>query len=258
MVKNVASVETKGIKTVETSIAIVEALQELGEARMTDIANKTGLSKASVYKHLVTLVNNDFVVKDGCSYRLGFRYLDIGGELRFHYPGATIIRPKIKELAEKTNEVGLFEVRENDSMVTLFRENSSQGVFTRTRLGKRMSLHHTAGGKSVLAHMPDEEVRAIIDETGLPAATENSITDEGEFFDELDKIRDRGYAVNRGESTPGVVAVAAPVIPDETVLGACAVTGPQHRLDLVEIEDDITRTLLGITNEIELNIVHSE
>jgi DNA-binding IclR family transcriptional regulator len=250
-------IATGGIKSVETSIAVIEVLQQLGEARVTEIADRIGISKGAVYKHLLTLLQNDFVTKDGDFYRLGFRFLDIGGELRFNYPGANLIKPKIKELAHKTDEVGLFVIKEGDRAVTLFRENSDNGVFTRTRLGKRLFLHQTAGGKAILSQLSDSEVRRIIDSTGLSEATENTITDEDELFQELEEIQEQGYARNMAESTSGVIGIAVPLVADEKVIGACSVAGPRHRLEGDRFSHEIPETLFSIVNELELNITHS-
>ncbi|MEY7851665.1 IclR family transcriptional regulator [Natrarchaeobius sp. A-rgal3] len=245
------------IKSVETSFAIVEALQDLESATMTEIAEYTDLSKGGIYKHLKTLQANSFVIKDGNEYRLGLRFLDVGGQLRFKYPGASIIKAKIQELAEETNEACLFTVRENDRAVTLFRETGNRGVSTRTRVGTRLYLHQTAGGKAILSQLPRSDVEDLIETAGLPRATSNTITEPEALFDELEEVRERGYAYNRAESTEGLIAIAAPLVPNETVLGACAITGPYHRMKGDTLTNEVPDMLLSVVNELELNIAHS-
>lgn len=222
-----------------------------------EIAEHTGLTKGAVHKHLTTLVENGYAVKEDNVYRLGLRFLDIGGNLRSRYPEASTIRPKVKELAEETNEVGLFSVEENYWSITLFRELGKTGVYTRARVGKHLHLHQTASGKAMLSQYSDEEVRRIVDTVGLPKATENTITDEDELFERLEVIRERGYAYNRAESTEGLWAVSVPLVPEEEVLGACSVAGPRHKLDVDPRREEIRSTLLSIVNELELNIAHS-
>jgi len=247
-----------GVKTVETTIEIIETVQYLGGGTVTEIAGETGLSKGAVYKHLSTLRDHDLVVKDGTQYSLGFRFLDYGGWLRSHYVGSEIIKPRVREIAEETNEVAMFAIQEHMRIITLFRENGNQGVSTRTRLGRRLYPHQTAGGKAILSCLSEENVRSVLNTTGLPRATEHTITDENELFEELDAIRDRGYALNMGESTKGLVAVAVPLVPDDTVIGACSVAGPQHRMKEGRLHDDIVGLLLSVVNELELNITHSQ
>lgn len=244
------------IQSVETGIKIIELLKELNRATLTEIANQTEHSKATVYKHLYTLSQNNYVVKKGNEYRLGFQFLNIGSHLRSELVPVSKIKPTIQQLATETKEVCSFSIKENDRAVTLFRESGSLGVQTRTRVGQSLHLHQTAGGKAFLAHMPEEEVRALAERTGLPAAGENTITDIDTLLEELAEIHERGYALNIGESTKGVVAIAAPVIPRNQVLGVCAVVGPRQRMKGEHLEKDIPETLLSSVNALELDIAH--
>ncbi|MFB6187002.1 MAG: IclR family transcriptional regulator C-terminal domain-containing protein, partial [Halobacteriaceae archaeon] len=66
-------------------------------------------------------------------------------------------------------------------------------------IGARRLPHANAAGKAILAHLPEDVVHDILDRTGLPEHTKHTITSRKELFDELDSIRERGYAVNRGE-----------------------------------------------------------
>ncbi|WP_137290497.1 IclR family transcriptional regulator [Natronorubrum halophilum] len=247
-----------GVQSVETAIAILETLRRMEGGKVAAIGEETGLSKGAVYKHLTTLTKHGFVVKDGSEYELGFRFLDYGGWLRSRYVGSEIIKPRVQELAEETNEVALFAILEGGRVITLFRENGTQGVFTRTRLGRRLYPNQNAGGKAILSQLSEAAVRSHIDAVGLPEATENTITDEADFMAELERIRERGYALNREESTDGLVAVAVPVVPDDTVIGACSVAGPRHRMDDEYLKEDVAEMILSVVNEVELNITHSQ
>lgn len=246
-----------GVKAVSTSFAIIDALKNMNGGRVTDIVDYTEFSKGAVYKHLNTLMEYDLVIKEGTEYRLGFRFLDYGGWLRAQYMGSEMIKPRICELAEETNEVAMFAVREKGRIITLFRENGNRGVSTRTRLGRRLYPNQTAGGKAILSQLPESEIQSVIDAVGLPRATENTITDKAELLDELEITRERGYAINNEESTEGVVAIAVPLVPDDTVIGACSITGPRHRMSDDRLQEDISQLVLSVVNELELNIAHS-
>lgn len=247
-----------GVKSVETSLRIVEALRGKGGAKVSELVDVTDLSKGAVYKHLTTLMRHDFVVKKDNEYHLGFRFLDYGGWLRSHYVGSALIKPQVRELADETNEVALFGIRENNHKVTLFRENGNRGVFTRTRLGRRLYLHQTAGGKAILSQLPASEVTHLCETVGLPRATENTITDEAELLEELERVRERGYALNKEESTDGLVSISVPLVPDGRVIGACGIAGPLHRMDDERLTEEMAPMLLSAVNELELNITHSQ
>lgn len=246
------------VKSLKTTFEVIDALQELGQSGVTELANHIGLSKSSIHKHLNTLAAYDYVVKEGEEYRLGFRFLDIGGHARTQFPGTNIIKPKVQELAEETNEVAQYMTEECGRAVVLFREADQSGVSSRTRVGTRMYLHQIASGKAILAKLSRSRVIEILDRHGLPRATDNTITDREELFAELDEIREQGISYSYGESTKGLYAVAVPMsAPNGSVLGACVVSGPSHRMRGEPMEKEIPNLLLSVVNEIELNIRHS-
>jgi DNA-binding IclR family transcriptional regulator len=89
-------------------------------------------------------------------------------------------------------------------------------------------MHCTASGKAMLSNMPFDEVEEIIRLRGLSQVTQNTITDEKIFFDELEKTRIRGYAVDKEEETVGVCCVATAIC-DSTgkAVGALSVSAPK-------------------------------
>ncbi len=252
-----SSGDTPTIKSVETSFAIIDALQSIGPATVTEISTNVGMSKGGVYKHLKTLKQDRFVVQDGKQYRLGFRYLDIGGHLRNEHPGSGLIKVKMQELAAATGETSIYTVLEDDRTTTLFRETGDRGISTRTRIGDRRDPHITSAGKCLLAQRTREEVETLFENQSLPQVTNNTITDMDTLCDELATVRERGYAYNIGESVEGLRAIAAPVMPDGRPLGACSVTGPHHRLKGDPVDEEIKSTLLSFVNELEHNIARS-
>jgi DNA-binding IclR family transcriptional regulator len=246
------------LKSLERSFAIVKQLQDRDGGRVTELAEATGLSKSSVHKHLATLRAGDFVTKDGDTYRLGLRFLDVGSYVRSQFEGTQLAREKLQELAAESGETAQFTVQEHGRAVVLYREAGHRGVFSKGRVGKRFYSHQTAAGKAILAEQSDEAVQSFVDTHGLPAATPETITDPDELFAELDRIRERGFALNLGESTDGLRAVAVSITdPDGDVLGAFAVAGPSHRMKDERLHSEIPDLLHPIVNELELNLAHS-
>lgn len=246
------------IKSVETSLEIVDELQDRDGAGVSELAEVTGKSKGTVHKHLITLLEHDYVVKEGDVYRIGLRFLDVGGYALHQIEGLQYIEPKVQELADLTGETVQFSIEQRGRSVVLDRKAGQKGVFSRARIGKRFYMHQIAGGKAILADLPDERVREIIDRHGLPAATEETITSDAELFEELETVRERGYAFNIDESTRGLRAVGVPLTgPNGNVIGAFAVAGPSHRMRDERFESEIPDTTRSVINELELNLAHS-
>ena len=246
------------VKATETTFAIIEGLERRQGARVTELAAQLGLADSTVHSHLATLYDMGYVVREGDEYRLASRFLKLGEAAKEHKEAFDLVEPKVKELAEETEERCQFIVEEHGRGVYLHRETGSRAVWTDSGLGKRIYLHATAAGKSVLANLPEERVERVLDRWGLPAITDNTITDRGVLFDELDAIRDQGFAVNKEESTERLRAVGVPIVDSSgRMVGALSVSGPSHRMKGEWFEREIPDLLLGTANELELNLKFS-
>jgi IclR family acetate operon transcriptional repressor len=84
----------------------------------------------------------------------------------------------------------------------------------------------------LLAYQSDSVITAVIAETGLPRYTDKTITALGHFQQELELIRQQGYAVDNGEQEEGVRCLAVPVYGSKgKVIAAVSISGPSSRLD---------------------------
>lgn len=246
------------IRATSNSIAIIEAIRRLDDARMTDIAEEIDMAKSSVHDHLYTLIDHEYVVKREDVFYLGFKFLDHGMHARDRGDVHEQAAGKVRELAEKTGEKAQFVTEEFGRGVFLYSEAGAQGVQAHTRVGSRIHLHSTASGKAILAHLPPERVDEILDKWGVPKQTGSTITDRELLRDELSEIRDRGLAYNEGENIRGVWAIGAPVRKDgDTILGAVSLSTPMSRVQDESVEKELSNALLESVNELELNIAHS-
>jgi DNA-binding IclR family transcriptional regulator len=116
-------------------------------------------------------------------------------------------------------------------------------------------LHASAGGKSILAALPDEDVHDIVDYWGLPPVTDETLTSKSTLFEELEQIRERGYAINEGESRSNVYFIGKSVYrPDGTVHGGISVGGQTDRIRKDEFRIRITNLLDEYTEMLEHRI----
>ncbi|MFB6129865.1 MAG: IclR family transcriptional regulator [Salinigranum sp.] len=245
------------VKAAETLFRIVEALYERDGAGVTELASDLGVSKSTAHRHLLTLLRNEYAVKDGDTYYLSFRFLELGDYVRNREELYRLAKPLVEELAEETEERAQFVVEEHGYIRYVHRATGSHAVETDSGLGKRAYMHAVAAGKAILAEFQEPRAREIVRRRGLPALTENTITDETALFEELAAIEDRGVSFNDEESIVGLRAVGVPICgPDGVVMGALTVAGPTHRLKGDWFETDIPDLLLGTANELELKIAY--
>jgi DNA-binding IclR family transcriptional regulator len=122
-------------------------------------------------------------------------------------------------------------------------------------MGNRLYLHSTAVGKSILSELPRHRVEQIIDRWGLPAETNQTITDREELFAELEEVRQQGYAVNHEENIRDLHAVGVAATEQSgDVIGGFSVAGPKHSFTGSEREQQLAEVLTELVNEYELGL----
>lgn len=201
-------------------MTVLEALAE--HTRVADIAKGTDLPKATVHRILQTLVRHGFARTDGQGeYTGGPRILSLAGRFLQRLDIAEQVRPILRDLQERTGWTVHLAVLSGDEAVYVAKLEGAQPYTLASRVGMSLRLHCTSIGKSILATMADDDVRALVARAGMPARTENTHTDVDALLADLAGVRTRGYAEDREENEAGVRAVGAAVF-DHTgsVLGA--------------------------------------
>jgi DNA-binding IclR family transcriptional regulator len=224
------------VRSVETTLRIVAAIQARDEVGVSELADSLGIAKSTAHNHLRTLERHGYVVQEGDSFRLGFRWLDVGGHVRDRNPEFRYVRPKVRKIAETSGEICQFIVREADTAIVVFMERGGQAVETNTRVGRRRPLDQHAAGR-VLATLSGE------DTTGR------------EISDALERD---GYVAADETQVKGLRAIVVPITnTDGYVLGVLRVAGPAHRLSDPDHEQRIANAMLDASNELELNVSYS-
>ena len=242
------------VKSVRTACRIIDALEEHGGAGVTELAGEVGIAKSAVHKHLATLLDAEYVRKDGTTYHLSLRHLGLGTHVKARIPKYEAIEKGVDGLSEECRETVQFAVEEHGWAVSVAKSKGQFGLDSVSYVGKREHLHATSLGKAILAELPSDRIDQIVDRRGLPAKTSATITDREELDDELELIRERGYAVDHEENTVGLQCVGAPVSSDrDGVLGAISVTGPSRWLTPERIEEELAEKVVRAANTIEMN-----
>jgi DNA-binding IclR family transcriptional regulator len=242
-----------------TLLRVLEALFEAGESGVTDLAAETGLTKGTVHKHLTTLAEAGYVVNDEGTYRLGFRFLTLGGAVRDRNRLCSAATPEVLALSETTDELCTLAVEENGHGVFVFGVNDDYGIRRRHHLGSRFHLHSNAAGKAMLARLPDGRVRHILETTGMPAVTERTTTDPATLLTELATVREQGYALNVREIYPDINGIGVAVHDEVSdTLGALTVVGPASRLSPERLESEYAELLADRADDLELRLRYDD
>ncbi|WP_436348125.1 IclR family transcriptional regulator [Natronorubrum sp. FCH18a] len=243
------------IKALLTMHEFIEEMKASGRISVTELAERVDRPPSVTHDYLSTLQQLGYVTKIDSEYRLSLRYLELGSIVRKSVPLYNIARHDVKQLAqESSSELVTLSIEEGGLCIALDVMLSSRSIDYETFPGMHFQMHSSGAGKAMLAHYPDERVHEILGRHGMPAKTENTITDREELFTNLEKVRETGVAFERGEYKPRMQTIAAPIMgPDEAVVGALSVSGPAHRLQEDDTESELQNSLLSTVNVIELN-----
>lgn len=239
------------VKSNETLFAIVDYLSRNPRGRIVDIADELGVSNSTVHRHLTSLREHEYVRKEDGAYCLGYRFLNLGSEVRQRRDEHTMIQSRVDEIANETGEITAFIAEEFGKAVFLYRRRGEHAAQTDVRVGSRVDLLDLGAGPLILAFSEPEERERIRADIG--------IDDEWESMrEELESVRDLGFALDRGTYIEGLRTVSAPVHGREgDLLGAISIAGPAHRLRGEKFTEELPNYLLSVINEYELDIRYS-
>jgi DNA-binding IclR family transcriptional regulator len=239
------------VKSVRTTLSIVEALLDKSGATPAELTDHLELPKSTIHDHLQTLEADNYVINEDGEYRVGLRFLDIGSRAREQMPLYQTAIAEIDDLAQATGEHVILMSREKGLGVILAIKEGEQAVSIDSHPGLHLRLHTTAMGKCILAHLPEDTREWIIDRYGLPAVTQETTVEIDDLRAELKEIRERGYGVDSGGEIKGIKCIAAPIFRDGEVVSALGLCGPVNRIK-DEYEAEMRDELLQAVNVIEV------
>lgn len=219
-----------GVQSVERAFSILGLIADAGgQATLSELAERADLPMPTIHRLLRTLVNL------GCARQLQDRGYALGptlmrlGDLAGRQLG-DIVRPHLRALVSELGETANIAVLDGDMMVYAAQVPSLHSMRMFTEVGRRVHPSATGVGKAVLPSIDSARIAQIIHSSGMPQLTENSIVDFGELTAELERIRQRGFAIDEEEQELGVRCFAVNVDGAPTPT-AVSVSGPKSRLD---------------------------
>jgi DNA-binding IclR family transcriptional regulator len=199
---------------VERTLAILEAVARR-EAGMTnsEISRKLEIPKSTASYLLRTLEQCGYLRREADTghYRLGLKVLSLSRGVQIGRDIKEASAAVAKRLAERSGLTVHIAILDHGEMVYIEKVESPGFIQTSTWVGKRMQVSSTGVGKAIAAHLSEGEIEAILKEHGLKKRTAKTITTQARFLAELEKVHERGYAVDDEENSLGARCVAAPI-----------------------------------------------
>jgi len=242
------------IGATEKSIQILELVCKRDGIRLSEIRAELELSKSSVYSHLQTLHKAGFIIKEGEQYYVSVRMLWFAEHARTRKDEYELARARVNELVDQTGEEVTFAVAENYRPVVYYKDLPTDDNPTFYR-GKRTHMHDSAVGKAMLAELDDGEVERTVNLWGLPESTKETITSTETLREEIEWVREQGFATLDEEFAKGLRSVAVSVTyPDDRLFGALSIIAPVYRVSMNALESKLAPKVAAKAKELETQI----
>jgi IclR family transcriptional regulator, KDG regulon repressor len=214
---------------------------ERSELTALEAAELLKWSRSTVYRVLAKIHDEGFLAQDAATgrYRLGMRLATLGELARQSTSLQQIALPILRDLSDRSGETADLTVLVGPKAVTIEVVESYQAIMLPGLLGREVPLYATAAGKMLLAWRTREAVERMVPEP-LHRFTRTTITDFEAFLEELERSRERGYAVANGEWIKDLVSVGAEVRNHRgEIAAAVAMGGPRSRMTSAKREEAI-------------------
>jgi len=227
-------------------------------ATAKEIAAAHDLALPTTYHLLNTLVDEGMLAKDlHRRYILG-RSAAILAEahLRSKAVPDTLLTG-LRDLARRTEETAyLADWGEYDIRVLASVEGRQLVRVAEVGGGTYEHGHARANGKVLLAYASPEVREAYLRTHPLVPVTKNTISDPRRFEQELEQVRQRGYAYDHEEFAPGLCCVGAPLLMNGHIIAALGLSVPAERFE--ERRAELTATLLEAVAGLQTGIAGSD
>ena len=219
------------VRTLSRALSIFKAFTwEAREMNLTEISEKISLAKSTTLRLLTALEEEGFIYKNPKTnhYKLGFDLYYLGLIAKESMDIRSVSRPHMENITHQTRETTNLYLLDYHDRVCFEQVESPMAIKRTVRIGERFPIWAGATGRSILAFM-DRSVWVEMTKE-LVKLTEYTVAEPEEFIQELERIRQQGYAVSVGEKDYEVGCVAAPIFDStQKVIGCLSVSGPKFR-----------------------------
>ena len=194
------------------------------------LRERNGMSRSTIYRYLSTLKAKGLIAEEsGKGFKLGPRLFEMARIARHGSSILEIAEEPLQRLADSCGELIQLTERVGRQTVIL------SAIESRHRIGITYLRGQTlpsvgASAKVLTAYAAPEEIDALLNTEQLQAYTPRSIVDPKLLREQLEQVRQKGYAFNDEELDEGIRAIAAPVLSRPPVRYSVSVIGPSFRL----------------------------
>ncbi|MBX3605053.1 MAG: IclR family transcriptional regulator [Piscinibacter sp.] len=178
---------------------------------LSEVAQRTGLTRAGARRILLTLESLGYVSSQGRQFSLTAKILDLGFAYLSSLPLWNLAEPVMEALVADVKESCSAAVLDGADIVYVLRIPTHKIMSINLGIGSRLPATATSMGRTLLAELPGAALQDLLRRHPLTAYTGRTITDPGRFGDELERVRAQGWCLVDQELEEGLVSLSVPI-----------------------------------------------
>jgi IclR family transcriptional regulator, pca regulon regulatory protein len=212
---------------------------------LTEVAARSGLSRAGARRILLTLQTLGYVSSDGRLFKLTPRILDLGFAYLSSMPMWNLAEPEMQALAARVGESCSAAMLDGADIVYVLRVPTHKIMSISLGVGSRLPAHCTSLGRMLLAGLSDDEALSLLHASDRPALTRHSVTEPNELLARVRLARKQGWCLVNQELEEGLISLAAPLTDRSgRTVAALNISGQANRTPAKQMQDTMLPALL--------------
>ncbi|MET3434018.1 IclR family pca regulon transcriptional regulator [Herbaspirillum seropedicae] len=235
-------------------LAVIRAFSDSRRSlTIAQISQKTGIPRAAVRRCLHTLKQLGYADSDVNNFSLRPKILTLGYSYLSSTPLTVSAQPYLNNISRTLGESCSLAVLDDHEVLYVARSAASRVMSVALNTGSRLPAYCTSLGRAMLAHLPEDQLKAYFDKVKLRALTEKTVVSQKRLRDILAGVRANGYAVIDEELEVGLRSIAVPVRgASGNVLAALNVGAQAARVSVAQMEEEILPVLLRGAQELSV------
>jgi IclR family transcriptional regulator, pca regulon regulatory protein len=200
------------VQSLARGLSVIRAFSaEDPEMTLSEIARKTGLTRATSRRFLLTLVELGYVKTDGRMFVLTARVLELGFSYLSSLTLPEIAQPHLEQLAAGIHESTSASVLDGTDIVYVARVPTRRIMSVRINIGTRFPAYVTSMGRVLLSGLDDAELEQHLQAIDFASLTSRTVTSRKSLEAELERVRKQGWAMVDQELEEGLRSIAVPI-----------------------------------------------
>jgi IclR family transcriptional regulator, pca regulon regulatory protein len=233
--------EKEYVMGLEKGLAIIEAFGlSKTPLTLTQAAEITGHTKASVRRCLLTLCKLGYAAQTGRQFQLAPRALRLGHAYVASDPLTKVAQPILEMTSERTKESASVAVLDSQDAVFVARSTHRRSLSSGLGVGARLPAYCSATGRVLLSGQPKANVEFMLSRMSRPAFTPRTLTSMRDVLREIQMVHTQGYAISDEELEIGLRSIAVPIRTAEgNLVAALSLSVATSRMTRKEIIDKL-------------------